>query len=206
MTSSNALGLPNFDRNLSFDEIFSAVLAPLLVYRAEGFRTIFKNLRKPPLIVETGCLRAPGSWSGDGQSTFLFDLFASKHGGSSHSIDMNAESIAKAKIICPNTKFYLGDGATVLHTEHFPHIDLLYLDSFDAFRDVSVIPAPVHYMLEFCAAWPVLRPGSLIAIDDIHCQEAPKLPPTKGMGVGMFLEKVGAEILHDDYMKVWRLR
>jgi len=204
---SNALGLPLLDPNLSFLETFDSVFANLLGGRAEGFRTIFTNLVSNPRIVETGCLRAVGNWSGDGQSTYLFNFFTRKNGGSVHSIDVNQSSIERARELCPETSFYVGDGAkTILQLINlYPIIDLLYLDSFDAFRDVSVIPAPVHYLVELCAAWPLLRRGSLVAIDDIHSAEAPGQEASKGLGVGIFMEAVGAEVLHDNYIKVWKI-
>ncbi len=204
---SSLLSLPPLDLEKPFMETFETVFAPLLTHRAEGFRTIFSNLSTSvPFILETGCLRALNNWSGDGQSTFMFDFFKTHFSGKVISIDADPESIKIAESVCPNTTFYVGDGATTIkQLKHVTVIDLLFLDSFDAFRDVSVIPAPVHYMLEFCAAWPKLHKGSIIAIDDFHCQETPNLPPGKGQGVDMFLSLAGATVLHDDYLKVWRL-
>lgn len=203
---SNPLGLPPLDPNKPFMETFETVFAPLLAHRAEGFRTIFNNLiNTVPFIVETGCLRALGNWSGDGQSTFMFDFFKACFSGKVISIDAKEESTKTAQSVCPNTTFYVGDGATIIYQLNTSIIDLLFLDSFDAFRDVSIIPAPVHYMLELCAAWPNLLPGSLVVIDDFHSSEAPGQPASKGLGVDMFLTLAGATVLHDDYMKVWRL-
>jgi len=214
------LGLPPLDLDSPFMELFEEHFAHRLMHRAEGFRTIFKNLPDNPLIIETGCLRALDNWGGDGQSTFLFDLFARKYSGNVYSIDLNSASLAVAEqVISGHTALIPGDGAqeindlvkedgVIMHQDGSGILDLLYLDSFDHGRDVSVIPAPVHYMMEFCAAWPALRPGSIVAIDDFHNAEAPGTPPnsgTKGLGVDLFLQKVGATVLHDGHQKVWLL-
>lgn len=213
MSVSNLLNLPPLDPTQPFMETFEEIFAPLLAHRAEGFRVIFSNLSTSvPLIVETGCLRSLANWSGDGQSTFMFDFLTKVSGGQTISIDANPASIAIAESVCSNTTFRLGDGATIINSlvqddsDLSRYIDLLFLDSFDAFRDVSIIPAPVHYMLEFCAAWPLLSPGSLVAIDDFHSPETTSnVPGSKGLGVEMFLSLAGATVLHDEHLKVWEL-
>lgn len=217
MTNSlmKSLDLPEVDLSqLSFEEAFESVFAPKLMHREEGFRTIFSKITSPcPIVVETGCLRSLGNWGGDGQSTFLFDTFVSKNTGLLYSIDINIESISIAKQVCtsPTTTLICGDGTVKINSlskdmNILSGIDLLYLDSFDAFRDISQIPAPVHYMLELAAAWPALRPGSLVAIDDFHNQEAPGVPASKGLAVDMFLTSVGAEVIHDEHQKIWIIR
>lgn len=212
---SATLGLSHADLQGSFREIFESVLAPRLGHREAGFRAIFENLNPAwPTIVETGCLRALGNWVGDGQSTFLFDLFARKTDGALYSIDANHASLETAARVCHRAKLIGGDGATEIHRlvvdrlsrNPIDVIDLLYLDSFDHGRDVSVIPAPVHYALELTAAWPKLKAGSLVAIDDFYSPEVPGLRPTKGLAVETFMQKVGAEVLHDGYQKVWVIR
>jgi hypothetical protein len=201
MPNLDLLGLPPLDPAASFMETFEAHFAPRLAHRADGFRVIFTNLNlRDPYIVETGCLRALGNWSGDGQSTFMFDLFTQEHNGLFESFEINPESADNLQNICPNTDFYIGDAATEMYKTLSDHIDLLYLDSFDAFRDTSVIPAPVHYMLEFCAAWPWLSSGSLVAIDDFSVGET-----AKGQAVDLFLGKIGAKVLYSGYQKVWQI-
>lgn len=211
MTDFSLLGLPPLDLDRPFMELFEKHFAHRLMHRAGGFRTIFENLPDNPVIVETGCLRALDNWGGDGQSTFLFDLFARKYAGVVISIDTNADSLAVAEKVCNfRTTFIQGEGVIELGLteKEGTEIDLLYLDSFDHGRDVSIIPAPVHYMMEFCAAWPALREGSIIAIDDFHNPEVSGAPPgsgMKGLGVDLFLQKVGATVLHDGHQKVWLL-
>ncbi len=198
---SELLGLPPLDPNASFMDLFELHFAPRLEHRADGFRTIFTNLnQRGPYIVETGCLRQLGNWAGDGQSTFMFDLFNKLNDGLFESFEINRESALALQGICRNTDFHIGDAAAKMYEVLSDNIDLLYLDSFDAYRDTSIIPAPVHYMLEFCAAWPWLSPGSLIAIDDFAVGET-----TKGLAVDLFLIKVGAKVLYSGYQKVWQL-
>lgn len=200
----------------TFMEVFDRSFAPRLGEREEGFRQIFTHLStNSPVIVETGCLRALGNWSGDGQSTFMFDLFVQKHKGWLMSIDSNDASLTVAKeVISTRTELILGNGAAEIYNLQeadiqvfaLDAINLLYLDSFDAFRDVSEIPAPIHYMLELCAAWPMLRSGSIIAIDDYASPGTNGNGIGKGQGVDLFLSLINAEVLHDGYQKVWRLR
>lgn len=209
---SSLLGLPPFDPDASFDETFEEHLAPRLAHRADGFRAIFGAVKRTaPTIVETGCLRALGNWHGDGQSTFLFEAFATIHGGATFSIDLNHNSIVTARRICARTELIRGDGAYEIHRlvryERINAIDLLYLDSFDYARDVSHVPAPVHYAVELAAAWPALRPGSVVAVDDFHSPEIPGGPRgTKGLAVEIFFDRVGAEVVYDGYQKVWVVR
>jgi hypothetical protein len=139
----------------------------------------------------------------------MFDLFAAKHNGEVYSIDLSLENVIIAQsVVSHRTAVIKGDGAKVIHDGLYLNgtkIALLYLDSFDAFRDVSEVPAPVHYMLELCAAWPQLCPGSIIAIDDYSSPGTNGNGIGKGLAVDIFLNLVGAEVLHDGYQKVWRL-
>jgi len=207
------LGLPPLDLDRPFMELFEEHFAHRLVHRADGFRIIFQNLPICSVIVETGCLRALDNWGGDGQSTFLFDLFSQKNNGRVYTIDSSADSLATAEKVCAEQVALIQDDGAHAINEWVqdrlePTIDLLYLDSFNHGRDVSVIPAPVHYMMEFCAAWPALRPGSIVAIDDFHNSEVSGAVPgsgTKGLGVDLFLQKVGATVLHDGHQKIWLL-
>lgn len=201
-SASGSLFLPIFDANF----------APKLGQREEGFRTIFEGLRfhTDLVIVETGCLRALENWSGDGQSTLMFDTLIKVVGGQCFSIDNNVESLRLARRLCREVQLILGDGKYAIHDlvrqNGLDRIDLLYLDSFDARRDVSVIPAPVHYALELCAAWPALKVGSIIAIDDFRAPEVPgERAGTKGMAVDMMMTAVHATVLYDGYQKVWQL-
>jgi hypothetical protein len=78
------VGLPALDQDRPFAEQFRSHFRPRLGKRADGFAAIFEALTAGPprpLIIETGCLRIPGNWEGDGQSTFMFDALARARGG-----------------------------------------------------------------------------------------------------------------------------
>jgi hypothetical protein len=66
---------------MSFFEQFDREWGQRLGLRRDSFRKAFDFLaQKRPrghLIVETGCARGANTWGGDGQSTYLFDRFAS---------------------------------------------------------------------------------------------------------------------------------
>ncbi|MFI4980534.1 MAG: hypothetical protein ACHQIO_09305 [Nevskiales bacterium] len=70
------VGLPDLPAGLPFEAQFRQHFRPRLGKRADGFAAIFDALPRVPrdlLVVETGCLRIPRNWEGDGQSTFMFD-------------------------------------------------------------------------------------------------------------------------------------
>ena len=62
--------------------------------RQYSFSKIFNyldNLPDPIIIVETGCLRMKDNFSGDGQSTLLFDKYTQSRGKGSkvYTVDIN---------------------------------------------------------------------------------------------------------------------
>ena len=78
------VGVADLDPHLPFNEQFERFFLPRLGRRADGFAAIFKAFQshhERPFIIETGCLRIPGNWDGDGQSSFMFDaLVRDRHG------------------------------------------------------------------------------------------------------------------------------
>lgn len=63
--------------NKNFNKFFDEI-SPYLGVRQYSFSKIFNYLDKLPspiIIVETGCLRKKDNFSGDGQSTLLFDKY-----------------------------------------------------------------------------------------------------------------------------------
>jgi hypothetical protein len=96
------VGLPKATSGLPFEEQFRQHFRPLLGKRADGFGTIFDALlapRRDLLIIETGCMRVPTNWEGDGQSTFMFDALVRDCGGLFFSIDISLESVETATSI-----------------------------------------------------------------------------------------------------------
>jgi acetyltransferase-like isoleucine patch superfamily enzyme len=202
------VGVANFDCKAPFAEIFHTHFAPLLEKRADGFSAIFSALaeqNRKPLIIETGCLRVPGNWDGDGQSTFLFDTYAQQRGGWVYSIDINFESIASARRACSHTtQFILNDSVAALNalSSTLPTAaSLLYLDSFDLDID-NPTPSAIHHVLELAAARPLLGPGTVVVVDDFGIGAH----GGKGMIVNDFFSRSSAEVLYDGYQKVWRMR
>ena len=205
----SAVGLSSADDRASFEELLERAFLPRLEKRADGFREIFNRLSHDstefPLIVETGCLRVPGNWAGDGQSTFLFDAFARRKGGLFYSIDINPESIDSARSVCSSfTNLILNDSVSALSAFSKliggRKIDLLYLDSFDVDHK-NPMPSAIHHAKEFMAARPLIGSGSLICVDDYNLAG---VEGGKGLVINAYMENIGAEIVYSGYQKVWR--
>ena len=189
------VGLPQEAELTDFRTGFETYVRKLLHKRADGFSTIFDALdqHKRPLIIETGCLRVPCNWDGDGQSTFLFDWYARERNGSVITIDANAASIESARRACSSvTSTILNDSVAAL----------IYLDSFDL--DVSnPMPSAIHHAMEMMAARGLFGPGTILCVDDFNV--APLGPGGKGLIVDQFLTTIRTEVLYSGYQKVWRI-
>ncbi len=55
----------------------------------------------PVHIAETGCAREENNWSGDGQSTQVWNWIIQRTGGSAISFDINPKAVAYAKSVAP---------------------------------------------------------------------------------------------------------
>ncbi len=202
------VGIPDLDPDLPFDEQFDRFFIRMLGVRAEGFSTIFHALPKPPeklLIVETGCLRIPGNWEGDGQSTFMFDALARTRGGFFFSIDLTMESIESARRACSSTtNLIFGDSVATLNNLSAliaRPANLLYLDSYDLDLQ-NPMPSAIHHAMELIAAQPLIGPGTLVCVDDYGV--GPQVGG-KGLLLDQYFSAIRAEVLHSGYQKVWRL-
>ena len=211
-TAHAAVEVAALDYARPFAVHFAAQFAPRLGRRAAGFAAIFAALAGAPaplLILETGTLRVPGNWEGDGQSTYLFDVYAQcelaqGRPATLFSIDLGTESIAAARATCSSVvNLICNDSVYALHSLA-RQLDrrtasLLYLDSFDL--DLAEpMPSAIHHLMELAAAAPLLRPGSLIAVDDHGVADG-----GKGALVDRYMESVGATVLYSGYQKLWRL-
>jgi len=192
------------DFRSAFDEYFRARLGK----RAEGFATLFRQLddQAHPLIIETGCLRVPGNWDGDGQSTFQFDWYARERGGHVITIDANPASIDSARQACSRTtSTILNDSVSALSSLGSiaaRPASLIYLDSFDL--DVNdPMPSAVHHALEIMAARQLIGPGTIVAVDDYNVP--PLGPGGKGVIVDHYMNATGAHVLYEGYQKIWRI-
>jgi hypothetical protein len=201
------VGLPELAPHLSFNEQYHRHFRPLLGKRADGFDVLFQSLvelGRSLVVVETGCLRVPGNWEGDGQSTFMFDALVRACGGVLISIDATNESIDSARSACSSaTQLIENDSVAALHALTqivSKQIDLLYLDSFDL-DPANPLPSAIHHALELTAARPLIGAGTVICVDDYAVGSA----GGKGMIVDRFLANIRAKVLYSGYQKIWRV-
>jgi hypothetical protein len=204
------VGVSGLDPATPFDDVFAHCFYPLLGKRAEGFKLLFARLgeiSRKPLIIETGALRLPANWEGDGQSTFMFDLFVRQRHGTFYSIDINPTSIQTARRTCSSTTNLINNDSifalnTLSETMRGIELDLLYLDSFDL-DVVDPMPSAIHHALELLAARPLISAGTMICVDDYAAGDT---PGGKGLIIEMFLRSVRAVELYSGYQKIWVVR
>jgi hypothetical protein len=178
----------------------------LLDARAEGFAAIFEAVisrHARPLIVETGCLRVPGNWAGDGQSTFMFDALVRDSHGTLISIDIAPESIDSARRACSSmTHLVCNDSVATLHALSGllrQPVSLLYLDSFDL-DHADPMPSAIHHLMELTAARPLLGPDTIVCVDD-YGVGSPN--GGKGLLVDTLLARLNQRVLFSGYQKAW---
>lgn len=213
-------------KNDQFWAWYDKVAAPRLQIREVSFRKIFEHLDsldKPVSIVETGCVRMADNWAGDGQSTILFDTYASTRPGSVvHTVDLNPAATAACVALVSNAvTVYTGDSVVVLRTiaralkANNTTVDLLYLDSFDL--DVNnPTPSAVHHLKELVSIADVATTKTLVVVDD--CPSTAQVvaiepgkyniisTPTiggKGMYVAEYAKQIGATLSFCHYQVGW---
>jgi len=202
------VGLPKDLQTSSLNKAYDTHIRSLLEKRADGFAVLFEHLdgHQRPHIVETGCLRVPDNWAGDGQSTFLFDWYARERQGSVFSIDINPASIDSARRACSGTtNTILNDSRPALNAlaqNSGRPASLLYLDSFDLDLN-DPMPSAIHHATEMMAARALIQEGTIICVDDFD------VPPLgaggKGLIVDQFMVSIGAKLLYSGYQKIWKL-
>jgi hypothetical protein len=201
------VGLSEPAAGIRFEEQFHRHFKPRLGKRADGFAALFDALLRPRrdlLVLETGCIRIPGNWEGDGQSRFMFDALVRDRYGLFFSIDINLESIDTARRACSSaTHLICNDSIAALHalSRALPmKASLLYLDSYDV--DVAdPMPSAIHHALELAAASPLIGPGTIVCVDDYGIGSE----GGKGMILDRFFSKIRAQVLHCGYQKMWRV-
>jgi len=176
--------------------------------RAESFKIMVNGIssKTNPLIVETGCVRDVNNISGDGVSTLIFDLFIQEHnGGEFYSVDISDKNVAtakaatkKANVTCLDSVKFLYELNKKLRNEN-RHIDLLYLDSFDAHAHVRH-ESSLHHLKELVAIWPSCTTGTIIAIDDNFEDGS-----GKGTYVKSFFSDLGIKPVFDGYQILWQV-
>lgn len=211
---------------MAFFEQFDNQWGGLLGLRRDSFRMAFDFLaKKRPrghLIVETGCARQPDNWSGEGQSTYLFDRFANEFEGEVLSVDINPNSCAYARsIVGPRTTVITEDSVSFLHrlgrdlVKAGRPIDLLYLDSLD-WHPANPMPSAVHQLKELCAISPALAAKSLVMVDDAFralcgVRQGPenyRLVRDQGIAgkatyVAQYFQQIGVPMLFEGYQCGW---
>jgi hypothetical protein len=120
-------------------------------------------------IVETGSLRNPTNWLGDGCSTLLLGEFAAAYGRHLWTCDIDESVIATAMRataeFAASVTFICGDSVAFLGDFTGP-IDLLYLDSFDCPPSGDATAAQQHNLRELMAAFPHLSSRAIVLLDD----------------------------------------
>jgi hypothetical protein len=163
-------------KNELFWAWFDKVAAPKLGHREISFRKVFQHLdgiEGPVTIVETGCVRRADNWGGDGQSTILFDRYASTRPGSAvHTVDLDAGATATcAALVSSTVTVHTGDSVVVLRAlarnlrAKNATIDLLYLDSFDLDAG-NPVPSAVHHLKELLSIAHAGNGATLVVVDD----------------------------------------
>jgi hypothetical protein len=210
-----------------FWSFFDGEAAPKLALRANTFRKMFEHLDRfdrPVHVIETGCARFRDDWSGEGQSTILFDKYVHCHDAQSkfHSVDINKAAIDHARtFIGPKTALTSDDSVKYLArlTDDFlaggRTADLVYLDAHDLDWHYWY-PSAAHHLMELCSVLRILRKDTLVVVDDCaisaHFVRGPNnsinftSPPViggKGRLVAEFAARMGAKVEFSDYQAGW---
>jgi len=213
-------------KSSQFWEFYESV-RPKLGARADSLAKIFEHLDqfdRPVGIIETGCTRDAGNWTGDGNSTVLFDRYAQTHPGTAvYTVDIDPQATALCRgLVSPLVTVCTGDSVAFLRQladeppANLPHIDVLYLDSYDLNFD-DPLPSALHHLKELLAIAPRIAPDTLVVVDDspaafsgffgangvIHLVTQPK-PGGKGKLVGEYATNIGAEKVFEGYQCAWK--
>jgi len=212
-----------------FDEI-----SPKLGVRQFSFLKIFNYLDELPTpitIVETGCLRVKDNFSGDGQSTLLFDKYTQFRGNGSkvYTVDIDPEATKIcSEVVSNNVTISTADSIGYLNnlTNKFydekKEVSFFYLDSFDLDWK-SPGSSCEHHLKELVSIKKILKKETLVVVDDSpmkgYLQQSklkkgavdivpfglvPK-PTISGKGtlVHEYAMQVGAKVLFSNYQTGW---
>jgi len=212
-------------RSAEFWDFYES-LRSALAHRSQTFARMFEyldRLDRPVGIIETGCVRAAGNWRGDGGSTVLFDKYAQTHAGSAvHSVDIDAKATELCRSLVSNrVTIHTGDSVKFLEIAAAAAepdsqvLDLLYLDSFDLDK-ANPLPSALHHLMELTASAPLIRPDTMVVVDDsflsIQGIAGPNgqiqvvAEPTidgKGRFIAEYARHVGAEMMFQGYQCGW---
>lgn len=153
-------------------------------------------------IIETGTQRGENLW-GDGCSTSLFaETLKEFNAGHLWTVDISPDHIAVAqnvtRHIADKVTYVVGDSVEFL--KNFDReINLLYLDSFDwANTEPIMSQSQEHQLLEIQAAFPKLKPSSIVLLDDNALPGGGKAALSKE-----FLAQQGLICILDYYQSLW---
>ena len=207
--SNQAVFSPLVGKHKTWDEYW-ALVSPRLKERKQGFKVIFDYLRSESIynphvtIVETGSLREPHNYEGDGNSSFLFDTFIEYHTGEFHTNDIDSKVCQQARMMLAHAQVHESDSVKWLSTLD-KMVDVLYLDSFNIDNWNHDWPAAAHHLKELLAAIHCLEPGALLVVDDNVVHPNTKQKIGKGRLVREYVEATdSARLIHDGYQEIWQ--
>lgn len=196
MNPLEAVGRPWLDARL-----------PMLDGRAAAFSALWDALtalQRPVVIVETGATREVDNWAGDGQSTRVWDALVTAVGGEVWTCDLDPAAVTTTRsLVSARVQVHEGDSLVWLPhitgyvRNRWGQVDLLYLDSYDIDWS-NPRPSMDHHRAELEAAWEMLGPGSIVAVDDNGDDAG------KGMAVGFELLRRRWQPIVDTYVRAWR--
>lgn len=168
--------------------------------RWEGFCYIMRDqlAREQCFILETGTLREPGNWRGDGQSTRLWQWIVDHKRAFVISVDADLKACRLAQMECPQVKVEQADSIAFMRGfMPFP-LTLVYLDSL-VWEPGQEIDCWMHQVAELAALWCRIPSGCLIASDDSQAVDRGKPVLTRRL-----FEALGIKPEYDGYVVVWR--
>lgn len=173
--------------------------------RWHGFSHIAQELskRKKPKIFEIGCIRKKDAWADDGQSTRVWNWIVEHSEGRCTSFDLSVESVAMARMLCPRVGVYLDDGIKAIANNMYgcvDDLDMLFLDGMD-FTGPHAYNAWMQHIALLGAAWPRLKPGCLIVLDDCVDNNEGKHVMIKD-----FFRRMGNAPKVESYVHIWEMK
>lgn len=190
----------NFD---DWEKEFSPLLKT--TRRWEGFSYIAKHLavKETPKIFEVGCIRVKDSWEADGQSTRVWNWIMQRSQGRSVSVDLNEEAVALTRILCSKVGAYVDEGIRAIALNQYGSIDdldILFLDGMD-FTGPHAHNSWMQHIAMLGAAWPKLKKGCLIVVDDCTDNNEGKHVMIKD-----FFRRTGNKPVVESYMHIWEMK
>lgn len=186
-----------------WDDYFNNIKEQLGV-RQNTFEQIFDYLtsfKHSPVIVETGTYREENNYTGDGCSTLLFDNYVGHYGGTLLSVDIDPVACELARNATEHAKIIESDSIEYLGNLD-GECDLLYLDSYNIQNWYDDWAPAAHHLKELFAAKNIIKPGTLIVVDDNVCTPD-GVRRGKGRLIAELMDALCIEPLFEDYQVGW---